>query len=72
MKRCKVERRETLDEQRRAVGSNGVSPRPRRQLRGIPATNEKSRLVPACLDLLVGHEGLEPSANGLRVHCSTN
>lgn len=20
----------------------------------------------------VGHEGLEPSANGLRVHCSTN
>ncbi len=24
------------------------------------------------LSALVGHEGLEPSANGLRVHCSTN
>ena len=45
----------------------------RRAARGISVGSiarrqaEVSRRIP-----VVGHEGLEPSANGLRVHCSTN
>src|SRR5687768_5018615 len=45
-----------------------------------PATSQASVAVHAATDrdapaqdrVVVGHEGLEPSANGLRVRCSTN
>ena len=36
---------------------------------GLPSTIASGRET---RELIVGHSGLEPEANGLRIHCSTN
>jgi hypothetical protein len=40
--------------------------------RGQPDGEQTKKTRQTAKSASVGHEGLEPSANGLRVHCSTN